>query len=306
MKIYEVEVSKDLKLSDEYAIAIGNFDGIHKGHLELLKEAKKQSENNLKCATMSFDFSPQKVINNLDNYFVLKSKKQKEELLEKSGVEVFFLLNFNDEMKNLSPKDFVEKIIIKNNIKVVICGEDFCFGKDKKGTPDLLKQYSQFKTIVIPIIKEDNEKIASSNIHELICYGEIEKANNLLTKEYSMIGIVVHGNKKGRNLGYATANLMLDTSYRIPQTGVYATKVIIGDKEYYGICNVGHNPTLNYRLNVSVEVHLLDFNEDIYDQEIEVVFYKYLRREKVFENKEELIKQINQDESNVRKYFKLV
>ena len=305
VEIIHLYHDKIAEVNDEYAVAIGNFDGIHQGHREVIKKAVKLAKKmDLKAGIMCFDITPRQIINKIDNYYVLKSFKQKQEILESLGIEVIFLVHFDDEFKNLDPRDFIEKMIVSNNIKYLICGFDFAFGKDKTGTIKTLEEFSSFQTIILPRLEINNEKISSSLIHELLAYGDIKKANELLVKEYSIIGKVVMGNQKGKAIGFPTANIIPLVNYRILQSGVYATKVLIKGKEYYGMTNIGHNPTFNFSSNTSIETNIFNFDEDIYNEEIEVIFVKYLRRERIFDNVSYLIKQLETDKQAIIDFFK--
>ena len=304
MEIIHIYHDKLNQVNDEYAVAIGNFDGIHKGHREVIKKAVKLAKTkNLKASVMCFDITPRQIINQIDNYYVLKSFKQKKELLESLGIEVLFLIHFNNIIKDLSATEFIEKMIIKNNIKYLICGFDFAFGKNKTGNVQTLQGFSQFQTIILPRFEINKEKVSSTLIHELLANGEIVKANELLVKEYSIIGKVIAGNQKGKPMGFPTANILPSVNYRILQSGVYATKVIVKGKEYYGMTNIGHNPTFNFSTNTSIETNIFNFDEDIYGETIEVIFIKYLRKERIFENVTDLIKQLNTDKEAIIKFF---
>ncbi|WP_423363357.1 riboflavin biosynthesis protein RibF [Mycoplasma sp. P36-A1] len=305
MNVIKLNANYQNVLDKGYVVAIGNFDGIHKAHEQVLKMARKiAKENNLIFALMTFDTTPRKVVNHIDNYYILRSQKQKYAILESLGVDTLFLIEFDETFKDINPKDFVQRYIINNNIKYVVCGFDFGFGKNKEGNVQLLCKYHEFKTIILSQEKIDEMKIGSSLIHELILNGEIEKANSLLTIPYSMQGIVVEGNQRGRTINFPTANLLPDVNYRIPKNGVYATKTIVDGKSYNSMTNIGHNPTFNFNLNTRIETNIFDFDQDIYGKEIEVIFYKYIRSEKVFDNITQLINQMNKDKKQILDYFK--
>lgn len=304
MEIINVTTTFKNESNNEYVVAIGNFDGIHLGHRKIISEAYEIAQaQNLKLAIMSFDITPRKVVNNINNYYLLKSTAQKEKILSELGVETIFLIQFDEAMRVLNPRDFIEKVIINNKIKYVVCGEDFRFGYQKQGDVNLLKEYQSFETISLPSFNENDAKISSTMIHELIMHGKIKKANQLLGQPYSLIGKVVKGRQKGREIGFPTANLLPLANYRIPANGVYACRVIIDDKEYLGMANIGHNPTFNFQDNTSIEINVFDFNEDIYDKIIEVIFVEMIRAEKLFDSIEELVEQISEDKQQILKIF---
>ncbi|MDF9867377.1 riboflavin kinase/FMN adenylyltransferase [Bacilli bacterium PM5-3] len=292
------------QLNNEYAVAIGNFDGVHLGHREVIKKAVKlASSKNMKAGVMCFDVTPRQLVNKIDNYYMLRSFEQKKEILEELGIETIFLIHFNDKIKNLSPQEFVEKMIISSNIKYLVCGYDFAFGKNKAGNATYLQQFSEFKTIILPRIEINHDKVSSTLINELLSHGSIQEANRLLVKPYSIIGKVIAGNQKGRMIGFPTANVLPLVNYRIPQSGVYATRVIVNDKEYYGMTNIGHNPTFNFSCNTSVETNIFDFDEDIYGCIIEIIFIKYIRKEKIFDDVDDLVRQLNKDKQDIIDFF---
>jgi len=305
MEIIKINSSYQSHLSDEYVVAIGNFDGIHKAHESILRLAKKiAKEQNKKFGVMTFDTTPKKIINDIDNYFILRSQSQKFDILEELGVQAVFLLEFDKNFKNIIADDFVQRFIINNGIKYIVCGYDWRFGKDKEGCVNFLLKYDkQVKTVVVPQEKIEDLKIGSTYIHQLILNGEVDKANEILTKPYSMIGQVVHGNKKGRLIGFPTANLACVDNYRIPAIGVYATKTMINGQAYLSMTNIGHNPTFNYNNNIRIETNIFDYQGDLYQDNIEIVFYKYIRKEMIFDGVDQLIKQLNKDKEKVLSYF---
>lgn len=300
MEIIQLYYDQVANVDSEYVAAIGNFDGIHIGHREIIKRAEKISRDmNLKLAVITFDISPKKIVNNIENYSLLRSFDQKKEILKDLKVETIFLTHFNKKFQSLSAEQFVEKMIIKNNIKFLICGFDFFFGANKSGDIHFLSKYKEFKTIVVPRVDYNNHKIGSTYIHELISLGKIEEANIMLEKPYSIIGNVIHGRAKGHLIGFPTANIMPIINYRVPATGVYATYIIVKNKKYLSMTNVGNNPTFNFTNVTSIETHIFDFDEEIYDEEVELIFIEYMRNEKIFEDMSELINQLSRDKQDI-------
>lgn len=300
MEIIELHYDQVVEVKDEYVAAIGNFDGIHKGHREIIRRAKKiAKDKNLKLAVITFDISPKQIVNNIENYSLLRSFDQKKEILKELNVETIFLTNFNKKFQSLSAEEFVEKMIIKNNIKYLVCGFDFFFGANKSGDVHFLSKYEEFNTIVVPRLDYNNHKIGSTHIHELLSFGKIQEANTLLEKPYSIIGNVIHGRAKGILMGFPTANILPIINYRIPATGVYATYIIVDDKKYLSMTNIGNNPTFNFTSVTSIETYIFDFEEVIYDKEIELIFIEYIRNERIFEDMDELVVQLNKDKQEI-------
>lgn len=305
MEIVHIRYDEYNKIEDEYVAAIGNFDGFHIAHRKLLDKAYEISkEKLLKLAIITFDLPPKQVVSDIENYTILKNAKQKKDILDHYEIDTVFLIHFNKHFQNFSKEEFIEHVITSNNIKYLVCGFDFGFGYQKDGDVNYLLKQKDFNTIVVDEIKYQDEKIGTSLINELIMNGEIEQANNLLTTPYSIIGNVVSGNQKGRTIGFPTANLKLSANYRIPQPGVYATMIKYHNQMYYGMTNIGHNPTFNFAMNATIETNIFSFNKDIYDEEIEIFFYKYIRKEKIFDNVDLLIEQLNRDKQDIKEYFK--
>lgn len=301
MDVIEIEYDSKCLLDAEYVVAIGNFDGLHIAHQAIIEKAAQIAQDKqLKLGVISFDITPRKVINDIDNYFILKSFSQKKDSLKNLGVETLFLLKFDKNMSSLQPNEFVKMLLNNIKIKDLVCGFDFAFGKDKKGNVMTLESYQEFNTIIIDKISDNDEKIGSTIIHELILNGDIKKANQLLGHPYSIIGKVIHGNQKGRQINFPTANLKPIANYRIPGIGVYASKVIIDGKEYYGMTNIGHNPTFNYCTTPSIETNIFNFSKDIYGEQIEVILLEEIRREKIFADVEELKQQLEKDKQAIK------
>lgn len=300
MEIIELAYDKKVELNDEYVVAIGNFDGIHLGHREIIKRACRiAKDKQLKLAVMSFNISPKQLVNKINNYYLLRSFQQKEKILSELEVVTMFLIHFDENIQNMEPHQFIREMIINNNVKYLVCGFDFSFGQKKSGNVHVLSEFREFNTIVVPRMEYNNHKIGSSYIHELLSLGRIQEANYLLVQPYSIIGQVIHGKAKGHLLGYPTANIRPLINYRIPASGVYATRIMINNKKYLAMTNIGNNPTFNYTFTTSIETHIFDFNEDIYGQEVELEFIDFIRNEKIFEDMEDLAKQLAYDKQEI-------
>ena len=269
----------DLPLLDPNSCVIGNFDGVHLGHKHLIEEAKKTG---YKTSIITFE-------NLSKNNGYLSDLDQKAKFLEE--LEVDYLIIFPFRVVKLTFFNEFIKILKTLKVKYITCGEDFRFGYKREG--DIIDLKKHFKINIVNYLEVDRIKISSSLIKELLIDGDIVLANKFLGREYSIIGEVVHGNKIGKNLGYPTANINYN-GYLLPKNGVYLTKVKHNNKTYVGMANIGYNPTLNAQLEKRFEVHIVDFNEMIYGDEIEVSFVKFLRDEKKFSSKEELISSLEE------------
>lgn len=282
-------------------VALGFFDGMHLGHLALLEEVISQGEKSgLKTALMTFDVQPKTFL-----------AKQREEYLtsvgdkiafgKSLGLDYFIVLEFNDQLKNCSPLDFVETYLRPLNFKHVVCGFDYTFGKKGLGNSHTLEQFLHLFSLSVVAKKEyDHHKIASSQIRQLLKKGRIEQANNLLGRPYKVTGKVVYGKQLGKQIGFPTANIDYG-NYLIPKRGVYAVNIIVAKKTYLAMANVGLNPTVETLDKLVLEVNIFDFATDIYDQHVEVEFLKYVREEIKFDSLDQLIDQLKADRKTIIK-----
>lgn len=286
------------------AVALGNFDGVHIGHKALIEEMLRTAKDlGLKSSVLLFNNHTKKVL--LGNGpKLLTSKEQKYKIMEELGVEIIYSMEFNKEVMKLSPREFVEKILIRRmNCKSVVIGSDYRFGHKASGNADLLKElgkeYGFNVTVLEPIYVRD-EIVSSTKIREFLSKGELEKAKAYLGRDYSIVGKVVSGKKIGNKMGYPTANIEPIEDYIIPLNGVYGTISIVGGKKYLSATSVGFNPTFGEK-SIKIESHILDFQEDIYGFEVELIFIEYLREELKFNTTKELIEQIDKDIEKIKK-----
>lgn len=300
--------NRPVSFEEPLSLAVGYFDGLHKGHLQLIDEVKKQArDKGLKTAVLSFDPNPLVTLGIILEERLITSLKDREEILEELGIDYFLILDFNKEIANLSSEEFVSRFIIDLNVKQVVCGFDFYFGKQGSGDSQTLKALAQgnYEVSVIEKITDHQVKISSSRIIESIKEGSVDKARQLLSRPFTIRGKVVHGKKRGRLMGFPTANIVYD-GYVHPRFGVYGVVCTIDNQQYGGMCNFGLNPTFTDIDHPSMEVYIFDFNEDIYDQEIKVAFYFYERGEMQFHDMNELKSQLNSDEEHIKKKLKSV
>jgi riboflavin kinase/FMN adenylyltransferase len=288
-----------LKNQNGTVLTIGNFDGLHKGHLKLINKvlllAKSLGSASLVC---SFDTNT-KNINNL-----IFPQNQLQEALSKLGIDYFTKLRFSDEIKNLSSEEFVKKYLVERfNCKAVVVGENFYFGKDRLGNTDALKELGLKYGFLVFIIKsKTNNKvlISSSYIRGLIETGKIEKANKLLLNNFSITGIVKNGFKIGNSiLNIPTANIAIPKNCVKIKSGVYKTAIEIDNKVYNSITNVGIAPTSPKKKPI-IETFIFDFDKDIYEKRINLTFIKYIRNERKFKSFKALKTQIEKDIAKVR------
>lgn len=294
---------QQLNFDEAICSAIGFFDGLHIGHMALVNKVLSVSKKmGYKSALMTFDHHPLFVLGRVQEEKYLTSMKDRQEILEKLGIDYLFVIEFTKEVAALSPQDFICKYLIQNHIQHVVCGFDFRFGNHNIGDVQTLQSCTSFQTSVIHEILYKNEKISSSRIRQCLDEGHIEEINALLGRRYCIKGTVVQGRQIGHTIGFPTANVDYQ-SYFLPHNGVYAVKVYVHHKWYMGMCNIGYNPTFTALKKQSLEVYILDFYENIYGEEMIVEFYTMTRLEKTFSSKDELVNQLNQDQQDIREYL---
>ncbi|MGN1400401.1 MAG: bifunctional riboflavin kinase/FAD synthetase [Bacillus sp. (in: firmicutes)] len=311
MKVIKVKHPHAYKQSDfpPLSVALGFFDGVHKGHQEVIASAIRTArEKGFKSAAMTFDPHPKAVLQSDSDIQYITPLEDKILLMDALGLDYLFVVEFDRSFASLSPEAFVEQYLLQLNVRHVTAGFDYSYGKYGEGKMDTLPIYSKGRLEQTIIEKQelDHEKISSTRIRLMLREGLIERFFELAGRHYRTEGIVVHGEKRGRTLGFPTANIKLKGCYIIPATGVYAVKVYLDGQVKTGVCNVGYKPTFhdNRPSEPSIEVHILDYKEDIYGQTISIEWHKRLRGEKKFGGIKELVAQINQDKQATMELFK--
>ncbi|MGM0437447.1 MAG: bifunctional riboflavin kinase/FAD synthetase [Bacillota bacterium] len=280
-------------------VAIGSFDGLHKGHQKIIKKTIKiAEEKRMDSGVFSFFPHPLEVIAPDKSPSFLISRRQKINILEKMGIDYFFEQEFNEEFSKLNFREFISNILIdKIGVEHIVVGSDFKFGKDQTGNTEKLKNMSKnnkIDTTIIPVIKKKTSKISSTYIRKLIKEGRVNEVKKYLGRNYKIEGKVVTGEGRGRKLGIPTANLNLSTDYVLPPKGVYAAKVYHKKEQFKAVVNFGEKPTFSSE-NYTIEVHILDLDKNFYGELLEVELYDFIREERKFSNEDELISQIKSD-----------
>ena len=290
----------NLELNDPIVLTIGNFDGIHQGHIEILNSLKKEAKNlNSKTAILSFDPHPKVYFNNAKN-FLINSNSKKINLLQDLAIDYLIELKFDEDLLNLSFSEFEQSILVqKMNIKKLFLGKDFRYGNQRKGNIQTIKKLCDQENILFTEVdlitdKNSKSKISSSQIRQFIKDGDIHLANDAIFSKFGISSKVITGDQRGRTIGIPTANLEFPKDIISPPYGVYAVTIKIDEKTYYGIANYGVRPTFNKDSPI-LEVHIFDFNKNIYEEEIEVIFHYKIRGEKKFDGIKELLNQISLD-----------
>lgn len=284
-------------------VTIGTFDGLHAGHKRIIEKLKEKAAlTGGRSVVITFDPHPRTLFQSSDPVKLLTSLDEKIELFGKTGIDVLWVIKFTREFASLTSEEFVKTHLVdKLGVKEIIIGHDHRFGKGRDGDEAKLKEIgSKYGFSVTPVeaVEIKGQTASSSKIRKALTEGELELANAFLERNYSLSGEVVIGEKRGRTLGFPTANVGgIAHGKLIPANGVYAVKVIVESKEYNGVINIGRRPTFNTNDAIIPEVHIFNFDSDIYGKKIEVVFIERLRGEIKFSSKEELIKQINEDKN---------
>lgn len=303
---YQVEQIVD----EPIILALGFFDGIHKGHKKVITTAKQMAvRKNCKVAVMSFNQHPSILFQQLDPSSVkyLSPLERKQELLEELGVDLFYVVNFTSEFAALQPQEFVDQYIVGLHAQMVVAGFDYTYGKHEIANMQLLDSYSKGRFSIITIPEQRNRfgKIGSTGVREALVAGDMALANQFLGYTYQISGEVVHGfGRGGKLLGYPTANITYPAAAFLPAKGVYVVEMQIDDQWYLAMASIGVNPTFDDVTKLTIEVHILDFDQDIYGKNVRVAWHHFLRPELKFDGIEALIAQLQQDEYATREYYK--
>lgn len=289
-----------LKLENKYnlVVGIGQFDGLHVAHRQIISIIEDISRNKgYKSAIITFDPHPDYILGKKDINSSVLSLDEKAIELEKLGIDYLIVINFNKEFSTISANDYVKDYLLKINVKEVVVGSDFIFGYRGLGKGSMIEEYSNnlIKVHLIPEMKYENEKIGTEKIRTLLKTGKVSEINNLLGRNFMISGIVVRGKQVGRKIGYPTINLLIREDFVEIKKGVYAVVVHYNNKVYKGIGNVGNNPSFNYKEKINLEVHIFDFNENLYDQLVSVELIEFIREEVKFKNVEDFIEQLKID-----------
>lgn len=285
--------------------ALGFFDGVHDAHTRILSECVLYAkEHGYKSIALTFEKSPAEYFGKKIQY--LTSLSHKKELMLSLGIDEVVILPCDAKTLSLSPEEFVEQILIhKLDVKAVFCGFNYTFGKNAQGNTIVLSRLCQehdIDVVVMPCMTDCGVTVSSSEIRMALSKGDIELANRLLNRPFEVRGTVCEGKKLGRLLGFPTANIYPDSLPNLPY-GVYATKTVVDNKEYISVTNIGVNPTVKDG-NLRVETFICGFDGNIYNRDISVKFFKFMRPEMEFSSVDELKKQITTDAEHTVEYFK--
>lgn len=306
------KLSYPLSLPDESlpncVAAIGFFDGIHKGHKQVINRAvEKAKENDMESVVITFHPHPSVILkNSKESAKYITPLFEKKRLLKELQVDRTYVIQFNKQLSLLTPEQFIQTYIKRLNVKHLIAGFDFTYGHKGAGNMDNMHELANddFTFETIEKVEISDEKVSSTKIRQLLNEGKISQINHLLGRELTIHAEVIAGDKRGRTIGFPTANLKVSDDYLLPKVGAYAVEVCYNKHTYYGMANLGVVPTFKKdTTKLSLEVHIFDFDETIYGEELILKWHHFIRDEKKFASVDELISQLQNDEIKVRQYF---
>lgn len=285
------------------SVALGIFDGVHLGHQSIIKAAQQEAlERGLSSVILTFENHPRSLtINNCPS--LITDFQTRLKLFKELGVDYVLAIKFSLEIMNMSPDEYLRNYLLAIlNAKSVSVGYDHHFGKNRSGNVEFLKEFCKENNLSLTIkeaYKIDGDLVSSSSIREQLSTGNIKEANKLLGRNFTLRGTVIHGDGRGKELGFPTANLKISDELIKPKAGVYLATA----NKHQCLVNIGYRPTFSDKYELSIEAHLLDFTENLYNTELELEFIDKIRDEKKFSSKEELIKQIKEDVNFTKKIW---
>jgi riboflavin kinase/FMN adenylyltransferase len=304
-------VSSSNELGNEFkGVGLGNFDGLHIGHMALINTLIHESKfNGYSSMIYTFTKHPENILRKELFNLLLTTKEKKSQLLAQTALDYLYFEEFDEEYSRISPRDFAKEILVsKLNAKLVVAGFNYRFGYKGEGDSRVLKELGEefgFKVIIIPPVKVKNMIASSTSIRDLVKQGKVNAAYELLGRHYSIDGTVQTGRQIGTRLGFPTANITPKEYVVLPRNGVYVTKTLVDGVLYPSITNIGTKPTLGVDRGISVETHIINFDKDIYNRSIEVFFICRLRGEKSYSSLDDLKEQVDADIRYARKYHNL-
>jgi riboflavin kinase/FMN adenylyltransferase len=287
-------------------VTTGTFDGVHVGHRKIIQHLRSLArENNGETVLITFEPHPRLVLFPDDNGLVLLSTMdEKKKLLEEAGIDHLIIIPFTKEFSRISSFDWIQMLVDKLHLHTLIIGYDHHFGRNREGSIEQLKEYSkelEFNLVEIPAQDIDHIKVSSTKIREALKLGDVRSANNFLQYPYSFTGTVVEGDKRGRTIGYPTANIRIhDPLKLVPADGVYAVNAILDNKSYQGMLNIGLRPTVDGKKH-TIEVHIFNLDQDLYGKTITLQLMSRIRNEQKFESIEALKRQLDKDAQDAMK-----
>lgn len=310
MQIYQDFL--EVEHNDNTIITLGTFDGIHLGHKEIIEAVvQKATEFGGRSLLITFSPHPRKVIPGGNKIKLLSTLSEKKKIIETFGMDNLLVIQFTKEFSQQTPEEFVDKYLINGiGVKEIVIGYDHHFGKGRGGDIEILKKKGEeigFGVTAVPEYKIDDIIVSSTKIRKALIAGDIVNANKMLGRFYSFEGVVVSGDKRGRELGFPTANLLVENEDKLlPATGIYAAECIVEEKKHNALLSIGSRPTFHETGEIIPEVYIIDFNKQIYNQTVRVNVVDRIRGEEKFSSAEELVKQMKNDKETGLKILKQI
>ncbi|WP_432355015.1 bifunctional riboflavin kinase/FAD synthetase [Sporosarcina sp. A2] len=309
MEVIEIQVAEGIVpiVDKEFSLAVGFFDGLHKGHQTVIQQAIDIGEElHIASAVMTFNPHPSHLFSNDSGKIgYITPLEEKQRILAEMGIDTLFIVAFDRKLADLTPQEFVDSVLKKLNVRHVTAGFDFTFGAKGKGTMDQMSELASgdFETTCINKVADGGEKISSTRIRQLLAEGGVAETATLLGRPFRSIGVVVDGDKRGRQLGFPTANIVPGKELIVPRNGVYAVHFTVDGTIYDGVCNIGVKPTFDHpdQARKTIEVNVFNFDGDLYGQQVIVDWVEHIRPEQKFNSIDMLIKQIADDKETAKK-----
>ncbi len=290
-----------------HALSIGVFDGVHSGHRALVRHMLDEAgSRDLTGGIVTFHPSPITVLRPEVPVSYLQSLEQRVELLGQLGVEFVTVVPFTSELAQVPAEEFARILVEDAGMRLLVVGENFTLGRDREGTPERLRELGAtlgFEVVVFPLLQDDGDRVSSTLVRDALAAGEMERVATLLGRRYTLRGPVLHGDERGRSIGFPTLNLGVSPDRALPPDGVYVTRAALGDgRQVPGCTNIGTQPTFDGQER-RIETHLLDFDGDLYGEVVPIEFHRRLRDEQKFDGVEALVAQIGRDVEGTQTYF---
>ncbi len=295
--------------NEETYVTIGTFDGVHIGHRKIIQKLIKDAQKaGKKSVLLTFFPHPRMILKQNNDIKLIQTIRERSETLKKMGLDYIIIHPFDKMFSEIDAKTFITEFFVEHlNVSKLIIGYDHHFGKNREGNIDVLRKYApkyHYEVEEIPAQDVDEVAVSSTKIRKALENGDIRLANNYLSSNFTISGEVVKGKQLGKKIGYPTANINLFEKYKLlPKKGAYVVKTTINDKVFFGMMNIGNNPTIDGKKE-SIEVNLFDFNRNLYDKKIRVELLNFIREEQKFNSVEDLKKQLQKDEHFSREFLK--
>lgn len=283
-------------------VTLGKFDGLHIGHKMLIDHVIELKKKGYQSVMFTFSLHPYNLFSEKETKLIYTNEEKLLKLREE-GLDVLIAYPFTTKTASLEPEEFIKEVLVKQcDAKAIIVGEDFCFGKQRRGNVDMLRKYAKelgYEVYAYEKVEYDNDVVSATRIRDEIAKGNMEVVTDMLGRPFSVVGEVVHGRQLGRQLGMPTVNILPSEGKLLPPNGVYASTVEIEGKEYTGVTNVGYKPTVGDKNQLGIETYIIDFEGDLYGKVLEVKLLQFMRPEQKFLSVQELKTQMHQDMKNV-------